>query len=263
MMDSCICCGTPLGSNRAKEHVIPAWLQKALDERKEDLTRCISENASEEVVERRQHVFDRFQQGNVCEKCNSGWMAELEGQTAPVLEPLINGERSPFNLTGDDSFLISRWAVKTALVLSSVTMDHSVRDLTGLRELRDVPDRLPDRWGVFVGVQPSRNRNFSYIDRHHWPSVPADKAKARDAEMRAGAVKISLQLRHLLLLAGHIPDLPFRFLLHAGLHIPLTVWPGDQILQAYRQQSLAIGAANDPLAILRTFHDALGIFHLD
>jgi len=28
MTDSCICCGTPLGSNRAKEHVIPAWLQK-------------------------------------------------------------------------------------------------------------------------------------------------------------------------------------------------------------------------------------------
>jgi hypothetical protein len=81
--------------------------------------------------------------------------------------------------------------------------------------------------------------------------------------MRAGAVKISLQLRHLLLLAGYIPDLPFRFLLHAGLHIPLTVWPGDQVLHAYRQQSLAIGAANDPLAILRTFHDVLGILHLD
>jgi hypothetical protein len=227
MTDSCICCGTPLGGNRAKEHVIPAWLQKALGVRYEDLTRCIAENASEQVVERRQHVFDRFQQGHVCEKCNSGWMAELEGQTAPVLKPLMNGEKSPFNLTGNEWFLISRWAVKTALVLSSVTMDHSDRDLRGLRQLRDVPVRLRDRWGVFVAVQPSRNRKISYFDRHHWPSLPADKAKARDAEMRAGAVKISLQLRHLLLLAGYIPDLPFRFLLHAGWHIPLTVWPGE------------------------------------
>jgi hypothetical protein len=58
MMDSCICCGTPLGSNRAKEHVIPAWLQKAMDERYEDLTRCISENASEQVVERRQRLSE-------------------------------------------------------------------------------------------------------------------------------------------------------------------------------------------------------------
>jgi hypothetical protein len=191
-----------------------------------------------------------------------GW-AELEGQAAPVLEPLINGERSRFALSGDEAFLVSRWAVKTALVLSSVTMDHSVRDLTGLRQLRDVPERLPDRWGVFVGVQYSRTPNFSYFDRNAWWSAPADKARARDAERQARAVKISVQLRHLLLLVGYVPDFPFRFLLHAGLHIPLTVWPGEQILAAYRQQPLPIGEPFDGRGALRVFHDALCIFHLD
>ena len=262
-MDSCICCGTPLGSNRTSEHVIPVWLQEALGERYDDLTRCVAESASEQVVGRRQHVFDSLRQGHVCGNCNNGWMAELEGQTALVLPALIDGARSPLDLSADESLLISRWAAKTALVLSSVTMDGSPRDLTGLRQLRDAPRRLPERWGIFAGVQPSGNRNFSCFDRQFWPSAPADKAQARDAELRAGAIKISLQLRHLLLTACYVPPFPFRFLLHAGLHIPLVVWPGEQILHTYRQQPLSVGPLSDPRDALRIYHDTLGIFHLD
>jgi hypothetical protein len=80
--------------------------------------------------------------------------------------------------------------------------------------------------------------------------------------MRTGAIKISLQLRHLLLVSGYVPSVSFRFLIHAGLHIPLIVWPGEQILHAYRQP-LAAGAISDPLDALRIYHDTLGIFHLD
>ena len=80
--------------------------------------------------------------------------------------------------------------------------------------------------------------------------------------MQAGALKISLQLRHLLLLAGYVPaDFQFRFLLHAGLHIPLVVWPFEKILQTYRQPALLV-ALSDPLDVLRVFHDTLSIFHL-
>lgn len=262
-MDSCICCGTPLGNNRTKEHVIPAWLQESLGERYDDLTRCVAESASEQVVERRQHVFDSLRQGHVCGKCNNGWMAELERQTAEVLPALINGARSPLDLSADESLLVSRWAAKTALVLSSVTMDGSSRDLSDLRQLRDVPGRLPDRWGIFAALQPSRNRNFGYFDRHHWPSAPAEKAQARDVQMRSGAIKVSLQLRHLLLISGYVPPFPFRFLLHVGLHIPLVVWPEEQVFHAYRQQPLSVSAFSDPLDALRVYHDTLGIFHLD
>jgi hypothetical protein len=190
-------------------------------------------------------------------------MQEMELKAAPVLTQLVMGERNPFELSIDEALLISRWAIKTALALVSVTMDTSTRDLAGLRHLRDTPQRIPDRWGVFAGAQPSRNRNFSYFDRHHWPSIPLEKATARETRMQEGALKISLQLRHLLLLAGHVPDFPFRFLLHAGLHIPLTVWPGEQILYVYRQQPLTIPNPSDPLNVLRAFHDTLGIIHLE
>ena len=114
---------------------------------------------------------------------------------------------------------------------------------------------------MFISVQPSRNRNFSYFDRHHWPSLPAEKADQRESEMQAGALKVSLQLRHVLLLAAYVPDFPFRFLLHAGLHVPLTVWPGEKILHTYRQP-LTVGTPVDPLDILQMFHDKLGIIHI-
>lgn len=261
-MDLCICCETPLGSNRTNEHVIPVWLQEALGERYDELTRCVADSASEQVVERRRHVFDRLRQGHVCRKCNGGWMAELEAQAARILPNLLDGAKSPFELSADERLLISRWTAKTALVLSSVTMDGSRRDLSDLRQLRDDPSRLPDRWGIFAGVQPSKNRNFGYYDRHHWPSAPADKAQSREDLMQAGAIKVSLQLRHLLLVAGCMPPFPFRFLLHVGLHIPLVVWPEDPILCAYRHEPLPIGALSDPMDVLRLYHDTLGIIHL-
>ena len=63
---------------------------------------------------------------------------------------LINGERNPLELSPDESLLVSRWATKTGLVLSSVTMDGSTRDLTGLRESCEAPGRFPDTWGIFA-----------------------------------------------------------------------------------------------------------------
>jgi hypothetical protein len=51
--------------------------------------------------------------GDVCKKCNTGWMSGLEEAAAPLLTPLIEGRRQQY---GNDELLVLRsWATKTAI----------------------------------------------------------------------------------------------------------------------------------------------------
>lgn len=47
----------------------------------------------------------------VCKVCNNGWMADLEGDARPILEPMILGRTQTF--TGPRSKVIARWVIKT------------------------------------------------------------------------------------------------------------------------------------------------------
>lgn len=54
----------------------------------------------------------------VCSSCNSGWMSRLEAKAAPILTPLIAGQRT--SLTADSLNTIALWCIKTALVYASL-----------------------------------------------------------------------------------------------------------------------------------------------
>ncbi len=51
----------------------------------------------------------------VCERCNSGWMAELEGAAKELLAPMI--EAKPITLTPVNQKLVATWAIKTAMMM--------------------------------------------------------------------------------------------------------------------------------------------------
>jgi len=50
----------------------------------------------------------------VCQKCNNGWMSDLEVETRPILTPLIEGRTA--ELSSDEQRSIAAWLVKTGLV---------------------------------------------------------------------------------------------------------------------------------------------------
>src|SRR5207249_3516229 len=50
----------------------------------------------------------------VCERCNHGWMSDLEGAARPILEPSIRHERCLFTRTAQ--LIGATWAFKTCLV---------------------------------------------------------------------------------------------------------------------------------------------------
>lgn len=49
----------------------------------------------------------------VCHKCNTGWMRKLENKCLPFLQRMLVGV--PTTLTERQTFLLRRWAIKTAL----------------------------------------------------------------------------------------------------------------------------------------------------
>ena len=95
----CLFCGRPLGANRVKEHVVPAWLLRHLDVEHEIVIPAVARTEDSEIVGRRRHSADAMLEGHTCEDCNHGWMGRLEDEAKPILIPLIEADRPVFGLS--------------------------------------------------------------------------------------------------------------------------------------------------------------------
>jgi hypothetical protein len=108
---TCVFCGGPANS---REHLLPCWLRRLLP-------------SGDEAVHFRQigggkrHEWNRkpFQEKSriVCHDCNTGWMNDMEHDTAPILKPPITNQVCQFDR--DEQHAVATWAVKTCLVLGT------------------------------------------------------------------------------------------------------------------------------------------------
>ena len=58
---------------------------------------------------------------DICDKCNRGWMHDLEDDVQPVLTPMIEGRIEP--LSWPSVAILNAWAVKTALNFACFSKD--------------------------------------------------------------------------------------------------------------------------------------------
>jgi hypothetical protein len=107
----CVFCGTT--GSLSTEHVVAKWVRKALQVR--EPVREFSGTTYVGAAEALAIVFHE-----VCVRCNSGWMADLEGAVRPALEPLLLGAAPGTSrvLDPDEQAVLATWAVKTALLLA-------------------------------------------------------------------------------------------------------------------------------------------------
>jgi hypothetical protein len=164
----CLACGDPLGANRTDEHVIADWLLKELGISAEQLNQYVANRITGETKNPRpQHPMDAFKEGLVCETCNNGWMSVLESEAKGVLPIFVNGARSVSAASESDCLVISRWMLKTAVILSHaiplgppITPEH-------LQFLKLNPNGLPAGVGVF-GATHKPTEEFNYLQRNRW-----------------------------------------------------------------------------------------------
>lgn len=114
----------------SKEHAVPAWVGEVLHALEPEGAEWRSSWAygTAEVSKARGHAAP----GNrpvveincVCVACNTGWMADLEAATQPILAPMIRGERAA--LSTASQLTLTTWSAKTVVVLENLRRDLRV-----------------------------------------------------------------------------------------------------------------------------------------
>lgn len=111
----CVFCG---GSPTTKEHVLPKWIRKFLPEGNGIVHEWRAPGEEEPSRRWVTDLFD-FQARVVCEPCNGGWMANLEGRARPFLSSMIRGNGRTLYPIG--KAIVAFWALKTTLVLDAAS----------------------------------------------------------------------------------------------------------------------------------------------
>jgi hypothetical protein len=116
---ACLFCGAPCNS---REHVIPEWLSKAMEIR--DFAFQPAHFTEGKGLELRPAIkCEHFRTRQVCKKCNSGWMSDLEGWAKAKIGSAV---APGFSLNAMNQLLLpkeeldsmTRWLLKTAIISS-------------------------------------------------------------------------------------------------------------------------------------------------
>jgi hypothetical protein len=251
---SCLFCGCTLYSKKTKtggksnEHIIPKWLMEYLGVPNMTITPTVTEVASGRIVDLRKHAVSAFVAGTVCGTCNNGWMSRLEGDTKPVLIPLIEDPRRLENLDQKRRALIARWALKTAAMLNRA----SAYSAPGNSMSRPVPDdhlRKIMNGGcpsgvVVVGCGYASSKPLDWLQFGTW-ITPANSVSLLE-EDRNRSYKIALAFRDLVLAVVYYPSADYHYAVIEGHYVPL--WVGDRgFIPIPRQLDDSPAVSNSPI----------------
>jgi hypothetical protein len=115
----CVFCG---GTKLSKEHIFAQWLLKELDIYDNDVTMTHASFIGIPVSNRK-HPFSKLVNGLVCEKCNNGWMSQLEGDCQKHIINFMNMDEieSELNFLKEHYDTVAKWAFKNVILLNSAT----------------------------------------------------------------------------------------------------------------------------------------------
>ena len=143
--------------------------------------------------------LNNFLLGDVCSKCNNGWMSALEARMKPILAKLT--AKVPLGI--EERQILAKWAMKTAYVLSCC-LDPPVGRIPAKHGHQLVGDNLALPRGVAVFYRHA-------IDARVWFSIAmtfAVQGTDKEALWRRyqNAYKVLLQLGHVQFMVMFYPD---------------------------------------------------------
>jgi hypothetical protein len=117
----CIFCGAKADSY---EHVFPDWINRVIvnDEIDSEFF-SVADGKVEDARNYKTNKAAGLRAKIVCQRCNHGWMAQLEEAAGALLHPLIVGQET--TLDQAEQLLAAQWAAKTAMVGETVMYRHA------------------------------------------------------------------------------------------------------------------------------------------
>lgn len=127
----------------SREHLWPAWIHQRI-RRRQPIR--IAFAGRPVIISNNPEITVK----TVCKTCNNGWMCDLEAECVPLIGSLMQDVAAP--LDPSQQTLLSRWALKTAMVLNSTNTRKrsSFYDRAECENLRSSA-AIPDRARVWIG----------------------------------------------------------------------------------------------------------------
>jgi len=149
----CIFCAQPAGS---KEHALPDWLAKTMGVESEPSQPGLISAAKGVEPQGNPRATGKLITKGVCQNCNNGWMADLEGAVRPILAPLVAPDLSSFDREGLEPLaqnlpLLARWLMKTAVTLSMVAPRGDLGSLPDGAAEWAYHDAVPESCMLYTG----------------------------------------------------------------------------------------------------------------
>ena len=202
----CLFCDEPLSkASLTSEHPVPQWLLRHFGaENKVILPAGWRDRAN---LTRSGHRWVDLVVSDVCARCNSGWLSDLENAAKKLLPGLSSGDRGLGELSQPERCTLARWATKTGFLVQCTAAVRLPIAPEAFGALRDRPDKLPPGTFVFAfqdnGEHPVALNGFQTQDwTVHAPYE--DALEIRVLLRKTG--KISLRLDRLHLLVAYTGD---------------------------------------------------------
>lgn len=138
---------------RAKEHIFPLWLQKQLGAQNETWAPTHMDYLGRVVSTRGSHRTTALLAGEVCARCNGGWMNDLEGRFRAVMFP----RRAVID--GEEGAVIAHWFAKTAIVLNTA---QNYRLMIPRTARHAVKQAVPPGMGVWLARMPNQATRLGF-----------------------------------------------------------------------------------------------------
>ena len=207
---------------RAREHILPRWLQNEW-QIAENVIEPTHFNQEFAVVSQRRHTLDGLVAGNVCARCNNGWMSALEANCKDMILDLASGRRRIIDLHNQEALHLARWAAKTAFTLHTSSNCRRTVPEGHIYKLDSNSYRLPDNVAVVGHTYNRGAQEFSWFQSTHWEIFSENYTVSEEdvANLRSCGYKIAIRLGGLFLMIFHNPWHFARPCLWKDRHVPL------------------------------------------
>lgn len=219
---ACLFCGAPCNS---REHVIPEWLSKTMEIR--DFAFQPAHFTEGKGLELRPQIkCEHFRTRQVCKKCNSGWMSDLEGWAKAKIGSTV---APGFSLNAMNQLLLSegelelmiRWLLKTAIIFELASPRGDLQAVN--------PDLFPVAAGksamtdfhVWAGYIP--DANFLV---HLTRGFPTWNGGRLGYQIHSASVDFALQLNHLAIRLIRCPEAT------AGVKLAHVITDGRTVIRS-------------------------------
>ncbi len=217
----CLFCLEPLTKRTStREHPIPQWLLRHFGIGGELVSPAGWQEGQSWV--RNQHQWLQLVVNDVCARCNSGWLSQLETTAKPLIPPLANRTRTLAELSNDEQVVLARWGAKTAFLIHRTSATPTGIPPEAYVALRHADGKLPVGTCVFAfqddGERPGP---INILQSQQW-TMHAPVADALEVHMAMRRTwKISIRIDRLHLLVAYLGDTGLAPVGWHGVHRPL------------------------------------------